>query len=281
MFNVDTTRLSEDMERIIDELLTGTGAVAIRGAFDADEVAEARSLIMEFSKDVDKETHFQGANEETIHLQRRVWNLLAKGKIFEAMVQHRAVVEITSAFLGNKFHLGSIAANRLLPGGPGQEPHIDYPYWDMYDREGFPARINSSFPMNLQVTIPLDPFNEVSGASGFLPGSQVDLRYPEKDDRDHFYDTCSRMSGDPGDAILFNGMAWHCAMPNHSDHDRSAILIEYLPKFIIPLEDQLSGVPQEVIDRGTPIFKQLVGIDRPYPKLFDEAEGKNTIGRDS
>ena len=75
-------------------------------------------------------------------------------------------------------------------------------------------------------------------------------------------------------------MAWHCAMPNHSDHDRSAILIEYLPKFIIPLEDQLSGVPQEVVDRGTPIFKQLVGVDRPYPKLFDEAEGKNTIGRD-
>ena len=94
MFNVDTSRLSEDMERIIDELLTGTGAVAIRGAFDADEVAEARLLIMEFSKDVDKETHFQGANEETIHLQRRVWNLLAKGKIFEAMVQHLSLIHI-------------------------------------------------------------------------------------------------------------------------------------------------------------------------------------------
>lgn len=280
MFDVDASQLSDDMEAIIDELLTGAGAVAIRGAFDPDQVAEARALIMEHSKDVDKETHFQGANQETIHLQRRVWNLLAKGEIFEALVQHPAVVEITSAFLGNKFHLGSIAANRLLPGGPGQEPHIDYPYWDMYDRDGFPARINSSFPMNLQVTIPLDPFNETSGASGFLAGSQKDLRYPDDTDRDYFYANCARMSGDPGDAILFNGMVWHCAMPNHSDHDRSAVLIEYLPKFIIPLEDQLSGVPQDVIDRGTPIFKQLIGIDRPYPKLFDEAEGKNTIGRD-
>ena len=88
------------------------------------------------------------------------------------------------------------------------------------------------------------------------------------------------MSGDPGDAIIFNGMVWHCAMPNHSDHDRSAILIEYLPKFIIPLEDQLSGVPQNVIDRGTPLLHQLIGIGRPYPKLFDEADGINTIGRD-
>ena len=150
----------------------------------------------------------------------------------------------------------------------------------MYDREGFPARINSSFPMNLQVTIPLDPFNEVSGASAFLPGSQADLNYPAEEDRDGFFDSCGRMAGDPGDALIFNGMVWHCAMPNKSDHDRTAILIEYLPKFIIPLEDQLSGVPQDVIDRGSELFHRLIGIGRPYPKLFDEADGKNTIGRD-
>ena len=280
MFEVEVSRLDDDLEAIIDELLLGAGAVALRGAFSDDDVAEARELIMEHSRETDKETHFQGANADTIHLQRRVWNLLAKGEVFERMVQQSDIVAITSAFLGNKFHLGSIAANRLLPGGPGQEPHIDYPYWDMYDRAGFPARMNSTFPMNLQVTIPLDPFNETSGASAFLPGSQATLRYPDVDDREHFFATCDRMAGDPGDAILFNGMAWHCAMPNHSDHDRSAVLIEYLPKFVIPLEDQLSGVPQEVVDRGTPILKQLIGVGRPYPKLFDEADGTNTIGRD-
>lgn len=280
MFVVDSSDITAQLPAIIDELIAGAGAVAIRGAFSAEQVAVARAIIMEHSLDVDKETHFQGANEDTIHLQRRVWNLLAKGEVFEQMVQHPDVVTITAALLGKQFHLGSIAANRLLPGGPGQEPHIDYPYWDMYDRENFPARMNSSFPMNLQVTIPLDPFNETSGASAFLPGSQATLRYPEVGDRDRFYSECLRMSGDPGDAIIFNGMVWHCAMPNHSDHNRSAVLIEYLPKFVIPLEDQLSGVPQSVIDRGTPILHQLIGVDRPYPKLFDEAEGTNTIGRD-
>jgi ectoine hydroxylase-related dioxygenase (phytanoyl-CoA dioxygenase family) len=280
MFEVDITTLDEQMEHIIDELLTGPGAVVIRNAFDADQVAAARDLIMNYSGETEKETHFQGANADKLHLQRRVWNLLAKGEIFESMVQHPDVVRITSAFLGNKFHLGSIAANRLLPGGPGQEPHIDYPYWDLYEREGFPARINSSYPLNLQITIPLDPFNDVSGASAFLAGSQGTLLYPEKTDRDRFHAECDRMSGNPGDALIFNGMVWHCAMPNNSDHDRTAVLIEYLPKFVIPLEDQLSGVPQDVIDRGTPLFHQLVGIGRPYPKLFDEAAGENTIGRD-
>ncbi len=280
MFEVDTTKLSEQLEDIIEELLNGDGAVVIRNAFDQAAVADARAIIMDESKDEDKETHFQGANADTIHLQRRVWNLLAKGKIFEDMVQHPDVVAITSAFLGNKFHLGSIAANRLLPGGPGQEPHIDYPYWDMYDREGFPTRINSSYPLNLQVTIPLDPFNEVSGASAFLPGSQRDLQYPKVEDREAFFETCSRMSGNPGDAVIFNGMTWHCAMPNESDHDRGAVLIEYLPKFVIPLEDQLSGVPQSVVDRASPLLQRLIGVGRPYPKLFDEAQGENTIGRD-
>lgn len=280
MFEVDTGNLEDQLEDIIEELLNGDGAVVIRNAFTAEEVADARAIIMDESSDEDKETHFQGANQDSIHLQRRVWNLLAKGEIFEDMVQHSNVVAITSAFLGNQFHLGSIAANRLLPGGPGQEPHIDYPYWDMYDREGFPARINSSFPLNLQVTIPLDPFNETSGASAFLPGSQRNLTYPEVGDRDGFFETCSRMSGEPGDAVIFNGMTWHCAMPNNSDHDRGAILIEYLPKFVIPLEDQLSGVPQHVLDRASPLLERLIGVGRPYPKLFDQAAGENTIGRD-
>jgi len=280
VFEIDVAHLDEQLEDVIDELLSGAGAVAIRGAFDDAAVADARAVIMEQSAEADKETHFQGANKDTIHLQRRVWNLLAKGKVFEDMVQHPHVVKVTSAFLGNQFHLGSIAANRLLPGGPGQEPHIDYPYWDMYEAQGFPARINSSFPMNLQVTIPLDPFNEVSGASAFLAGSQNDLRYPEVGDRDMFYESCERMAGDPGDAIIFNGMTWHCAMANNSDHDRSAVLIEYLPKFVIPLEDQLSGVPRDVVDRASPLLQRLMGVDRPYPKLFDEAQGENTIGRD-
>jgi len=176
MYEVDVVTIDEHIEEIIDELLTGAGAVAIRGAFNEGQVSKARELIMEYSKDEDKETHFQGANEDTIHLQRRVWNLLAKGEIFESMVQHPDVVKITDAFLGNQFHLGSIAANRLLPGGPGQEPHIDYPYWDMYDREGFPARINSSYPLNLQVTIPLDPFNETSVEDSVLDSVATELQ---------------------------------------------------------------------------------------------------------
>ncbi len=280
MLHVDADALTDQMPTIIDELLTGPGAVVIKEAFTPEQVAEARTLIMDYSAEEQRETHFQGASRDQLHLQRRVWNLLDKGEIFETMVQHPVVTEIAAAFLGDKFILGSIAANRLLPGGPGQEPHIDYPYWDMYEREGFPARINSSYPLNMQATIPLDPFTAESGASAFLPGSQGTLVYPETEDRERFFAECERMIADPGDCLIFNGMVWHCAMPNTSEHNRTAILIEYLAKFVTPLEDQKAGVRQEVVDRATPLLRQLMSLTYPYPKLFDEAEATVKIGRD-
>ena len=282
LLEVDVHDLDAQMPDLLDELLSGAGAIVIRQAFPADEIAEARRLIHHYSEvEGDKETHFQGANADTIHLQRRVWNLLNKGEVFERMVQHPAVMQIVGRFLGSAFIMGSVAANRLLPGGPGQEPHVDYPYWDMYKRDEFPVNINSSFPLNAQATILLDPFTPESGATAFLPNSQGDLRYPDEHDREHFHANAARMTGDPGDCVIFNGMCWHCAMPNVSDDvDRTGVLIEYLPKFIAPLEDLRRGVRADVVERATPMLRQLMALEYPYPEILDDNTGEATIGRD-
>jgi ectoine hydroxylase-related dioxygenase (phytanoyl-CoA dioxygenase family) len=172
--------------------------------------------------------------------------------------------------------MGSIAANRLLPGGPGQEPHIDYPYWDFYKRSSFPMGINSSFPMNLQATILIHDFTEQNGATAMVPYSQGTLHYP--DDQEAFDRDASRMTGRAGDVVVFNGMCWHCAMPNNSADDRVGVLIEYLPKFVRPLEDH-SIVRDEVVGRATPVLRQLLGVDYPYPQVLDEADAVNAEGR--
>lgn len=282
MLEVDVDNLDAQMPDLLAELLTGAGAIVIRNAFPADEIAEARRLIHHYSDtEVSKETHFQGANAETLHLQRRVWNLLNKGEVFERMVQHEVVMAIIARFLGSAFIMGSVAANRLLPGGPGQEPHVDYPYWDMYKRDEFPMNINSSFPLNAQATVLLDPFTAESGATAFLPYSHRDLRYPDEHDREHFHANADRMTGDPGDCVIFNGMVWHCAMPNvSSDVDRTGVLIEYLPKFVAPLEDLRRGVRREVVERATPMLRQLMALEYPYPEILDDNTGEATIGRD-
>lgn len=270
---------SATAEVIVEELLNGDGAVLISGLFSAEDIAEARAIIMEHSREADTVTHFQGAAQQdgSINLQRRVWNLLAKGEVFSRMATQPVLMCILRRFLGSEFIMGSIAANRLLPGGPGQEPHVDYPYWDFHTPQTHPIGLNGSFPMNAQVSIILDPFTEESGATAFVPGSQKELRYPTE--ADHFYERCERMTGEPGDVALFYGITWHCAMPNRSQHDRNAILIQYLPKWVKPMEDMPAALPQSFIDNASTDLRQLIGFNYPYPEVLDAAKAGNAEGR--
>ncbi|WP_226783138.1 phytanoyl-CoA dioxygenase family protein [Oceaniglobus trochenteri] len=274
------TAETADPAIIVDELLHGDGAVLISGLFTPDQIAEARAIIMEHSeREAEKVTHFQGAAREEgkLNLQRRVWNLLAKGDVFAQMATQPTIMAILRRFLGTEFIMGSIAANRILPGGPGQEPHVDYPYWDFHKPDTHPIGLNASFPMNAQVSVILDPFTEESGATAYVPGSQKELRYPTEDD--DFHGQAQRMLGEPGDVALFFGVAWHCAMPNRSDHDRSAVLINYLPKWVKPLEDMRGALPDEFLDAASPELRQLMGFDYRYPEVLDSARPENAAGR--
>jgi ectoine hydroxylase-related dioxygenase (phytanoyl-CoA dioxygenase family) len=272
-----------DTGLIVNELLDGVGAVTLRGLFTADEIAEARDIVMRESNADDrggKVTHFQGDAERAgrINLQRRVWNLLAKGEIFSRMAAHPAIMKVMRAFIGSEFIMGSIAANRILPGGPGQEPHIDYPYWDYHSPLTHPVRINSTFPLNAQATIMLDPFTAETGATAYVPGSQRELHYPDESDR--FFDRCERMLGEPGDTVIFFGAVWHCAMPNRSNIDRTAIITQYLPKFIKPMEDMPAALPEAFVKNASADIRQLLGLNYPYPEVLDAARGGNAEGRD-
>ena len=66
---------------------------------------------------------------------------------------------------------------------------------------------------------------------------------------------------------------------NNSDKDRTGILIQYLPKFVKPMEDQKNIVDKEVIEKANPLLRQLLGFSYPYPQNLDEAEAKNTEGQ--
>lgn len=248
---------------VVDELLDGGGAVRLPRLFNEAQVATAQDIILRETSDHKLTGSHFNQDDEDAKLQRRVWNLFAKGDVFTDMVQHPAIYSSMQAFLGTDFIVGSMCASRTMPGFRGQEPHIDYPYWDFYRNRSFPARINASFPLNAQGIIVIDPFTEESGATAYRPGSQKQLHYPNE--ADNFFDNYERMIGDPGDLILFFGLTWHCAMPNRSDHGRTGILIEFLPKFVTPIEDMLSELDQQFLDDASPILRQLLGLAYPWP----------------
>lgn len=250
-------------EIVVTELLDGGGAVRFPGLYPPAQVSEARGVIIDLTTDEALTgSHFNRDDEDAL-LQRRVWNLFTRGEVFCDMITHPTIVESMRAFLGSDFIVGSYCASRTMPGFKGQEPHIDYPYWDYHRRHSFPARMNSSFPLNAQATIVLDPFTVESGATAYRPGSARELHYPT--DADRFFDDYEQMLGEPGDLLLFFGLTWHCAMPNTGDHGRLGLLIEFLPKFVTPIEDMVSGLAPGFLDDAGPIVRQMLGFDYPWP----------------
>ena len=267
-----------DRQKIFDELLIGSGVVVFRDVYSLDQINKAREIVNKFADNQEqKESHFNAEAEAsgTIHLQQRVWNLFGKGKVFSDLITHDIIFDLMSEFLGTEFTCGSYCASRLLPGASGQEPHIDYPYWDFYNRETFPMGLNSSFPQNCQVTIPLDICSKLSGATAYYPGSQNNLRYPTKDDD---FSNLKQMIGNPGDLVFFNGNCWHGAMPNKSEHQRAAILVEFLPKYVKPVEDLISYLDTNFKKNCSGRVKQLLGFKYPYPKIMDVSKSLNDIG---
>jgi len=264
----------------VDALLNGPGYYVIPNALDQAKVEEANSIINDHTKFANKTgaTHFHGSdhNKDKLHLQMRVWNLLNKGEIFSELLQHPIVMKVFAKILGKNFILGSFAANKLLPGAPGQEPHVDYPYWDMHDPKEFPLGINSSFHMNCQSLFALHDFTKENGATALVPHSQKRGTYP---DPDLFSKECVQVECPAGSLVLFVGMLWHCSMPNKSQETRTSLLGQYLPKFVKPMEDLINSVDTEVVAGGTLQLRQLLGVDLKYPERLHLSETGNSEGR--
>ena len=55
-----------------------------------------------------------------------------------------------------------------------------------------------------------------------------------------------RVIAKAGDVVIFPGLVQHCAMPNYSQKSRSVVLIQYLPKWVRPMEDQKSMLRNDV-----------------------------------
>ncbi len=248
---------------VVSELLDGGGAIRIPQLFTADQVGRAKAFVeAETSDAAITGSHFNHGDDDAL-LQRRIWNLFPRHPVFTEMISHPLIVDSMKALLGSDFIVGSYCATRTMPGFGGQEPHIDYPYWDFHRRHSFPARINSSFPLNCQGTVVIDPFTVESGATAYRPGSAAAMHYPTAEDR--FFDDYAQMLGEPGDLILFFGLTWHCAMPNRSHGGRIGLLIEFLPKFVTPIEDMLSDLPDGWLDAASPVVRQMLGQSYPWP----------------
>ena len=131
------------------------------------------------------------------------------------MTTHPVILEVSRRLLGDNCRLSSLAANSVLPGMEGQDPHLDYPYY----RHLWPGvegcmNLPATHMLCLQIVTLLTDFTVENGGTAILPGSHINPRYP--DDREEFFSRAIQVEARAGDVLMFSGPIQHCAMPNKS-----------------------------------------------------------------
>ncbi len=272
-----------DIDAAVHELTEGSGYVVFPGFFADDTVAEARSLLLALAEAEDSEPDpiadpaaAAPAMRSAVPTQKRVWNLIEKGSVFRDIAEAPGMLTVLEAVLGHDFVLGSIAGSVLRPGAPRQEPHVDYPYWDLYDPGRFPLGFNTSFHIEVETLVMLDAFTTENGATAILPGTHKRCAWPDAEEfeRDHVQAT-----GPAGSLLMFTAPIWHAGRANRSDAARTALLSAYHCKFIRQLEDFRRSVSAETLKQCSERLKYLMGIDLPYPTLMSKNRRPMPISR--
>jgi len=257
-----------NIDEIVDKVTNGDGYYIIRGLFSEEDIAMAREKVFfhtkakEFVKHREESNHVDN-DERHNKFNGLVWALLNKGEIFEKLAAHPVIMNISNIILGEKSQISSLAANTVLPGQPGQLPHLDYPYYRNFYPSSNPHIMDSAPPLAVQFVTMLTEFTKENGATAVRPDSHHNPRYP--DDQDEFMKNMIQVEGKPGDMVVFAGAIQHGAMPNHSNDFRAGILQHMVPIYVKPFEAMNQYLNEDVKKVASPELKRLLALDHPYP----------------
>ncbi len=263
-----------DVESAVRELCDGQGFLVLRDFYPASLIRSARNLVYQLVEtEPSRTSHFYGDEENPT--QDRVWNLPRKGDPFRAICSEERLLSILRPILGADLMLSSFAANVLHPGAQAQEPHVDYPYWDLHARDRWPRTLNSSYHLAVESVVPLDEFTIENGATAIMPGTHALACWP---DPERFARDSVRVTMKPGTLLLFPALLWHAGQANRSGASRAALLGSYTIKSIKPIEDWSRCIDPAEASGYSRRMQDLLGLDYPYPAVMDHLPGRSSEG---
>ena len=236
--------LTENEKEHLDE----QGYLIFENVISADEADTMRNLALELAqKDIK-------AGRDYSHLKnaRRVWNLVNKHEVFEQAIQHPRVIEAQQYLLGEDLVLSSFTANIIGSGAPAGNLHIDFPLGTL------PAP-RPSFALSANSVWFLDDFYPQNGSTRCVPGSHKRLDSRPKPDQK--YPDEIQVEGPKGSVMILNGATWHGSGGNQTDRERVGLLGFYNRSFLKTQQDQVKLATEEVLNRATPLLRQLLGFN--------------------
>ncbi len=208
------------------------------------------------------------------HHTLRVYNLLAHGKLWEAVPVHPNVLPIIEGVLDDGCLVSSLSSVKILPGETAQPLHTDDQLIPI-KRPHAACVCNSMWA--------LTDFTEQNGATRVVPGSHLADHPP---DFGTAYDSVA-VEMKKGSVLIWNGSLWHGGGANQTDAPRIGIPMNYCAGWLRQQENQQLGIPRDVAQGFSPRLRRLVGygvyhdlighIDKRSPEfLLGDADGALT-----
>lgn len=177
---------------------------------------------------------------------RRVYNLLAHGKLWEAIPVDPRVLPVVEGVLDAGCLVSSLSSIAIHPGESAQPIHADDQLLPL-PKPHVPTVCNTMWA--------LTDFTEANGATRIIPGSHK---------ADHSPAYGSEHSSIPaemrrGSVLVWHGSLWHGGGANRSDAVRVGIAMNYCAGWIRQQENQQLGIPREIARGFSPRLRELVG----------------------
>jgi ectoine hydroxylase-related dioxygenase (phytanoyl-CoA dioxygenase family) len=250
------------------------GYTIVEGVFEA---ALADALLADLERLEEQLGEGPGRNPFEGYKTVRLYNLLARGKIYEQIPVHDAVLPIVEGVLDRGCLVSSLSSIAIGPGEAAQPIHAD----DMLIPIAKPHA-----PIVCNTMWALTDFTEDNGATRLLPGTHKSATHPELGME---YEGAIAAAMPKGSVLVFDGSIWHGGGVNRTQARRVGIAMNYCAGFIRQQENQQLGIPREIAKGFSPrlrklvgygIYRQLLGhIDKCSPvDLLDETPPRRVVG---
>jgi ectoine hydroxylase-related dioxygenase (phytanoyl-CoA dioxygenase family) len=237
---------------------------------DAIEPELVRTLL-EAIRRVEGELHIEpkGTAAEG-HATRRMYNLLAKDTVFQAMPLHASVLPIVERMLDRGCLLSGMTAIDIGPGEHAQPMHGDDIVMSRHLQR-------PHAPMMVTTMWALDDFTAENGGTRFVPGSHLLASTP--DEPGALAELEARgvevrvLEMRAGSVMIFHGSLWHGGGANTTaDEWRCGVNVQYCPGFVRQQQNPYLGIAAEVAATFPDRLLELLGY-RLYKGIMGHVDG--------
>ncbi|MFQ5557074.1 MAG: phytanoyl-CoA dioxygenase family protein [Acidimicrobiales bacterium] len=177
----------------------------------------------------------------------RVYNLLARGGVWQQVPTHPALLPVVEAVLDPGCLVSSLSSVSIGPGETPQLLHADDQLIPL-DRPHTATVCNSMWA--------LTDFTEANGATRVVPGShRFDHPPPYGEPQPTVPAEMAR-----GSILVWHGSLWHGGGANTSREPRVGIAMNYCAGWIRQQENQQLGVPLDTLAGFSPRLRELCGL---------------------